>query len=455
MPAVTAALHRRMVLKGLAALPLAAALPRPARALAGADAVLVALADLHSCHARLPAILSAVRSIRAEARATPVAVVINGDVFERGNVVALRSGGAVEWAFLGALAAELPLVINLGNHETAILDELAAFVARAEGMGAQVIGNVVDARTGRFYAPASARLGLGGVRVALLGLAPQNPFVWRAPVRPSLTLLDPVAFAADAFAGATEGAGARVLLSHAGVVADRAILPGLPGGTLVIGGHDHLDFRHEGGGVSYIHGASWGRALVVARLAGGAVTLERRAVEAGGGDPALAAMVAAAEAEHLTDVEKAVIAELRTPRDLNGAILFAAEAVRDAAGADVAFLGHTTFGTGLEAGPLTRHAFDAFIRFDGEIMLATVSGETLAATLQRADQFRATSLDQRTGDYVHASAVTLEPGRQYRIAVNDWTAKNQRAYLGAEGIGFASTGLRLKAVVAEALARGA
>lgn len=455
MPGTTAALHRRLVLKALASLPMAGALPCPVRALGAAEAVLVALADLHSCHARLPAILSAVRAVRTEAGGAPVAVVVNGDVFERGNVVALRSGGAVEWAFLAMLAAEGPLVVNLGNHETAILDDLATFVARAEGLGVRVIGNVVDSRTGRLYAPVSARLGLGGMQMAFLGLAPDNPFVWRAAVRPSLTLLDPVTFAADAFAGATEGAATRVLLSHAGVMADRAILPGLPTGTLVIGGHDHLDFRHDSEGVSYIHGASWGRAMVVARLAGGAVTLERRAVDAGGGDPALAAMVAAAEAEHLTEAEKAVIAEVRARRDLNGAILFAAEAVRDTAGADVAFLGHTTFGTGLEAGPLTRHAFDAFIRFDGEIMLATVSGQTLAAMLSRADQFRAASLDQRTGDYVHASAVSVDPGRGYRIAVNDWTARNQSAYLGVEGIRFEGTGLRLKAVVAEALAREA
>jgi 2',3'-cyclic-nucleotide 2'-phosphodiesterase (5'-nucleotidase family) len=196
--------------------------------------------------------------------------------------------------------------------------------------------------------------------------------------------------------------------------------------------------------------------MVVAALTPrGVVSLDRRAIPAGGGDAALATAVAAAEAEHLTDAEKAAIAEIRTARDLPDAILFAAEAVRDAAGADAAFLGHTTFGTGVEAGPLTRHAFDAFVRFDGDIMTAEVPGETLAAILPRTNQHRAATLDARTGDFVYASSLTLAPSRRYRIAANDWTARNQRTYLGVEGIDFAATGLRLKAVVAEALARGA
>ncbi len=173
-----------------------------------------------------------------------------------------------------------------------------------------------------------------------------------------------------------------------------------------------------------------------------------------GGDPALAEAIAAAMAEHLTEAETEVIAMREAALDLPASILLAAEAVREAAGADVAFLGHTTFGAPLAAGPLTRYDFDAFVRFDGDIRVAEVPGTTLAAIMRRANQHRAASLGARTGDFVHAREIDIDPAATYRIAANGWTAINQRAYLGTEDIDFETVeGLMLKAVVAGALAR--
>lgn len=456
MTCITAALDRRLVLMGLASLPLAGLAPRPLRAAAGAEAVLVSLADLHSPYARLPALLAAVDALRAET-AAPVAVLINGDVFERGNVVALRSGGGPDRAFLAALAARGPVVLNLGNHETAVIDDMAAAVAQIRGLGVEVIGNILDRRTGRMFAPVSTTLGLDGVRLGLLGLAPTNPFVYRAEVRDSLGLLDPVQFAGDAFGAVAGGADAAILMSHAGVRPDRAILPGLPAGTLVIGGHDHLAFDHDEPGRAYFHGGSWGDRITVIGLHrsgdGPVWSRETRMIAPEGGDPALAGIIAEAMAEHLSEAETEVIAERDAALDLPASILLAAEAVRAAAGADVAFLGHTTFGAPLAAGPLTRYDFDAFIRFDGDIRVVEVSGVTLAAIMARANQHRATSLDARTGDFVHARELDIDPAARYRIAANGWTAINQSAYLGTEDLDFQTVeGLMLKAVVAEALA---
>ena len=457
MTRMTAALDRRLVLLGLAGATLAGLAPRPLRAAAGAEAVLISLADLHSPYARLPALLAAVDAVRRET-AAPVAVLVNGDVFERGNVVALRSEGGPDRAFLAALAARGPVVLNLGNHETAVIDDMAAAVAQISGLGVEVIGNILDRRTGRMFAPVSTTLGLGGVRLGLLGLAPTNPFVYRPEVRDSLGLLDPVQFTADAFGAVAGGADAAVLMSHAGVTPDRAILPGLPAGTLVIGGHDHLAFEHDAEGIDYFHGGSWGDRITVIGLSvgpdGPVWTRETRAIAPEGGDPALAGTIAEAMAEHLTEAETEVIAERDTALDLPASILVAAEAVRAAAEADVAFLGHTTFGAPLAAGPLTRYDFDAFIRFDGDIRLAEVPGATLASMMGRANQHRAASLDARTGDFVHAREIDIDPATTYRVAVNGWTAINQRAYLGTEDIDFRTVeGLMLKEVVAEALAR--
>lgn len=269
MPPVTFSLSRRLVLRGIAAATLAAALPARAAPPVG-EALLLTLADLHSPYARLPAILSAVRAVRAEAQGRPAALILNGDLFERGNVAALRSGAEADWAFLRALAAELPVYVNLGNHETAIEDDMAATVARITGAGAQPLGNLIDRRTGRFFAPVSDRIGLGGLSLGLLALGTDNPFVYRQPARDTLVLPDPVGFARDAFAEVTGGTDLAVLVSHAGVSADKAIFAALDTPMLALGAHDHLDFTHRAGGLSYAHGASWGSKLGVIGLTKGA-----------------------------------------------------------------------------------------------------------------------------------------------------------------------------------------
>ncbi len=458
MTRLTVALDRRFVLKGLLAAPAVAALaPRRALAQARPDAILLSIADLHSPYARLPQLVAEVRAIVAGAEA-PVALIVNGDLFERGNVAATRSRGIADFAALRMLARELPVVVNLGNHETAILDDMGQFVAEATAAGAQVIGNLIDRRTGRFFAPVSTRLGLGGIDLALLGVGTDNPFVYRQPARDTLTLLDPVAFTAEAFGDVTGGADLPVLVSHAGVMPDRAILPTLDQ-ALVIGAHDHLDFIHSEPGKTYLHGGAWARELAVLNLnrTGGGVTVtpEMRVIGTEGGDEMLAETIAGVEAEHLTDEDRGILTERATALDLPASILLAAEAVRAATDADLAVLGHTTFGAPLDAGPLRRYDFDAFIRFDGDLVVAEVPGDVLATILGRANQHQAASLDQRTGDFIHAAEIDIDPSRTYRLATNGWTATNQQAYLGTSDLDFAPTGgLQLKAVVADALAGG-
>ncbi len=447
-----AAFDRRHFLAGSAA-ALALATVRPARAAEDAEAVLITLADLHSPYARLPALLTA---IRARSAGRPAAVLINGDIFERGNAVALRSGAALDWTFLATLARDLPVVVNVGNHETAILDDPASFVSRAQGIGIEVISNLVDRGTRRFFAPAATRVGLGGIELAILGTAPTNPFVFRAPVRDRITFLDPAEFVSDAFGDLTGGADLPVLASHSGLIADRAAMEHLPAGALVVGGHDHLTLTHETPGLHYLHNGAWGTTMGVVGLnrsgAGLTVTPRQVAVGLDSGDPALAEAVAATEAAHLQDGDTEVLADLPQSYDIHGSILLATEAVRAATGADLAVLGHTTFGAPLSAGPLRRYDFDAFVRFDGGLAVAEVPGETLAGILARANQFRATDLDARTGDYVHVAEFDIDPGRTYRLATNGWTATNQESYLGTTDLGFEEQGeMRLKAVVAEYL----
>lgn len=452
---VTVAVSRRLVLSGLVGSAAALTLPRPLSAQhAGAQALVVSLADLHSPYARLAQVLAEIDRVTRDS-GLPVMTVVNGDVFERGNVVALRSGGAPDLEFLSQLSLRGPVILNLGNHETALVDDMATTVARAEGLGLHVIGNLIDNRRGRFFAPYATRVSLRGMRVGALGLAATNPFVYRPPVRETLQFLDPAGFAAETFGAVVAASDTALLLSHAGVTPDKAILPTLPEGTVMIGAHDHLSFLHDDAAAPYVHGGSWGGMLTVIGVAPGRVpSVEMRVVSPDmPADEGLSALIAAALDEHLTDAEREVIGESTVARDLPASILFATEAVRAATGADIAMLGHTTFGQPIPMGPVTRYDFDAYIRFDGDLQVAEVTGEQLSAILTRANQHRAASLDQRTGDFVHAAEIDIDPAATYRLAVNGWTATNQGAYLGTEDLSFAPVeGLALKAVVAEALA---
>lgn len=460
MKAVSTVISRRMVLAGMGAVPVAAALPKAAWTQAGpADAIIVSLADLHSSYRQLARIVTAVRGIKAAAGDTPVAILINGDIFERGNVVALRSEAVADWAFLEALRAEAPVVVNLGNHETAILDDMAMFVERAERAGISVIGNLVDVRDGGFFAPVSTRLTLGTLDFAILGLAATNPFVYRQPARDTLAFIDPVTFAAQNRAAVFGEGTIPVVMSHAGVTPDRDILKAIDKPSLFIGGHDHLVLDHAQEGTVYFHGGSWGQQMRVVRVAaeGPRFEVETVAIDPSiEADASLQAIVDAQMDAHLEDAERAVIVERGQPLDLASSILLAVEAVRAAADADVAMLGHTTFGQPLAAGPLTQYDFDAFVRFGGDIRAAEISGETLAGILKLANQHRAASLDERTGDFVYADAPDIDPAATYRLAVNGWTATNQKSYLGTDDLEFTVVdGLELKQIVRDALAGGA
>ena len=453
-------LSRRTVLgAGAAALALPmAGFARPARAqVPGADLLLISVADLHSPYARLAQLVAAVERLVADNPETAVRILINGDIFERGNVVALRSGGMVDLAALARLNAIAPVIVNLGNHETAILDDMADFVRHAQEAGITVLSNLIDARTGALYAQPAAVFAVRDRRVAIGGLATDNIFTYRRDVRDTFSIPHPLEWAEATFPALFDGADLPIVLSHAGVAHDKNMLPGLPERSLLIGGHDHLRFTHRERGGLYAHPGSWGNLIEVVAVrfddAGPVydlVTLPVAPDDAA--EPGIAAEIARAMADHLAPEDRAVLGAMPESLSLAESILFAVEAVRDAAGADAAFLGHTTFGTGLTAGPVTRYDFDAYIRFDGDIQTADVTGEQLALILARANQHRADSLDQRTGDFVYALPLIPEAGRTYTIAVNGWTAINQASYLGTEDLAFSEVpDLRLKALVAAAL----
>ena len=71
----------------------------------------LAVSDMHSAYERTAQLLAA---FEREVRTHPIphVIAVNGDLFEHGNAVAVRSGGVIDWAFVEALprlaVAEIP-----------------------------------------------------------------------------------------------------------------------------------------------------------------------------------------------------------------------------------------------------------------------------------------------------------------------------------------------------------
>ena len=447
------------------------------------EALLVVLGDMHSAYERTALLVTRIDRLRAENPGVPLAILINGDSFEFGNVVARRTAGAIDFALFVALAARAPLVVNLGNHEPEFFD-VAETVKKIAATGARVVsGNLRDPITGKNYAPASLTLQLGAHALTIVGVTTDKLSTYRVAIRPQLDLADPAVWArenfprifGDALAGAAapsprradrgEGAAAPtdlnslpVVLSHAGLRADRAMLPLVPEGTLFAGAHDHLRFVHRDGGKIYFHSGSWMDFLSIARLQRTAGRLrwevEQIALAADApADPALAKLIRETLEKNLTAEETAIVG--RAPRALapGEAARFAVEAARVAAGADVAIVGATTFGAGLPVGAVTRYAFDACVRFDGPLFVAEVSGAWLKKFLVRTNQGPDTPFAERGGENLVAAAPTvIESARTYRLVTTDWIAKNARTYLGEDSPALTERPeLKLKAAVIAAL----
>jgi 2',3'-cyclic-nucleotide 2'-phosphodiesterase (5'-nucleotidase family) len=424
---------------------------------AGVEALLVIVGDQHSAYERTAQVVAWIDRLRTENPRLPMAVLIDGDVFELGNVVARRSAGAVDFAMLKAFAQRAPTVLNVGNHEPEFY-ELEDTLTRIRASGVNVISNIASRATGSPFVPASTRLKLGDREAVIVGLTTDHLATFREAVRPSLTLADPAVWGRENFPRLLSDAPVKIVLSHAGLPADRSLLPLVPQGTLFAGAHDHLRFVHREGRTVYVHSGSWNESLTLAYLrvdsSGVSWEVRQQRIEiADPTDPAIASLIRDTRAKSLTAEDLAVIG--RSPQALSPdeAARFAVRAVRVAAGVDAALVGHTTFGAGLPAGDVTRVDLDACVRFDGAICTAEVTGAQLQSMLAAANENADTAFAQRHGDYLVADGPSvIDPARRYKIATSDWIARNPRLYLGSADIALKEQpGLRLKAIVSQAL----
>ena len=414
----------------------------------------LAVSDLHSAYDRTARLLAA---FEAETRTHPVphVIAINGDIFEHGNVVSVRSGGVIDWTFLAQLPRVAPTVVNLGNHDNDLTPDLADVVARMKDLGLQVVTTIADARSGLGYAAPVATLALGARSLRVVGIATNALNTYPKASRDRLSIPSASDWAKANLGQSLAGADLVMVMSHAGVAADRDILPLLPDGALMVGGHNHLLFQHRQGRSVYVHAGSWITAYTAATFhSDGSVTAESRPVALDAQPSAeMERLVVATLTANLTEEERTVLGDSPHALSLGDTGRRVAAGLARAAGADAGFIGHTTLGTGAPAGPVSRYIFDSIVRFDGKLMAATVSRSRFDAFSARANQDRPMPLADRNGDFLYASGAAN--GDQVRIATTDWCAANQREYFQTADLDFEEVAApSIKTIAAAALFEG-
>ncbi len=429
------------------------------------------IADLHSAYDQYGSIINYIDEVVSkDFPDTPVYILVNGDVFELGNALATRSEGMLDWLFLEELQAtgDVTVIINIGNHEFDFLSP-SEFLAEADARGIIVIGNVLDKATGQRLTPAVHTINIDGVTIDVVGIATNQLNTYEAASRELITLPDPVTWASY-YDKLTILSDYSILLSHAGVVADRDILSQLPDNVLfAVGGHNHIF-------VSEMVATATGETLYLQNgFKGELVTLHAYDLDSGraelvfeGNGPGSATWqpfedaLASTQANFLAPEDSEVLGTVPTDYSVFEAAQWAVETLRQRTGADVAMLNHTSFGAGLTEGPLERYEYDAFLRFNNDVVTAEVDGQTLRTMLAGANQsvgsiravFDNVDLSALTGDFVYATDVMIEDEATYTVVTSSWVAApfNQLQYLGVEGVNFeVIEGLTTKEVLLEAL----
>jgi 2',3'-cyclic-nucleotide 2'-phosphodiesterase (5'-nucleotidase family) len=406
--------------------------------------------------------VKAVRDLVAANTTAQAAIVVNGDVFESGNVLCVRNNGKIDLEVLRIFANLAPTIVNIGNHDGDILDP-QVFAPEVGKLGATLVTNISDPRTGAPYGIPSTQIRVKGrkVRVSAIG-TPALDTYRNGPAWYSVPTPGP--YAASHFPEIASGADFHLALVHAGFAADTAVLPSTNSPFLLHGGHDHLRLTQMlGTSGLHVHSGYWSNGLAaigISFINEGAVRVDAQQIQltrTSSQDPDLAWLVANERSMFLTEADLKPVGRLPFELALDDAALFAAEAVRKAADADVGLLSHTTFGDGLPAGPITAFDLASFLRFDGGFARAVVNGAMLADTiLPMTNQFGDFPYARRTGDFLYSTARNVDRNRTYKVVVNSFATRNSaslQAYFGTTNLAFEPVpALRLKSTIAAALA---
>jgi len=326
---------------------------------------------------------------------------------------------------------------TLGNHDFDYgVQMIPRFMraARLPIVSANVVNEQGRLLTGRAYVIKNVR----GIRVAVIGAimgglrnfsTPERLGEWRA--------LPPVETVRKYAAEIKDRADLVVALAHLEAAEQPALLRGVPDVGVIIAGHVHsiLEPALEHEGRVLVRSASYGRELGRLDLkldlpARKVVSWRWRRIPIDAKIIPPAKDVAVEVARWDARVDKVVdvpIGEARSeyPQPRLKSLIEAA--MKEATGAELAFMNPGGVRDRLRRGRLLARDVWNVMPFDNTVVVGKVKGKQLPASV--------------------TAGQTVDPEREYSLAINDFTAANQPTQLGATGLVFSDTGKLLRDVI--------
>jgi 5'-nucleotidase/UDP-sugar diphosphatase len=453
--------------------------------------------------ARLAGLVDSVRADN-ERKGIPTLLLCAGDVFTGTAFSTLFQGGP-EFKALGLMKTS---AMTTGNHEwdfgPGVLSE------RARGCGFPlVVANVAPQVPGRLPLVPFTTLTAGRLRVGIIGVTTADTPQTTAPGNTEgFTFSDPVEAVGKILTEKDGEWDFVVVLSHCGFEVDKVIASKYPAIGLIVGGHDHkvLERPWIEKGVPIVQAGDRGRFLgevTVSLAKGRPAEVTGRLLPVTDKIPE-SAEIAGVLAPYLAKEESALGAVIgRLPSALEGDrnILrtreaaigdLLADAMRNASGADLAFVNSGAIRAGLPAGEVTGRDLYACLPFFDSLSTVRLTGAQIQALLDRCASMPITdppggflqvsniSVVYRNGNAEKAKigGAPIDPTREYVVACShfllsggdglkeftegkdtrDWGVSLQelmRRELVKPGIKIPSVGSRLKRADLPALSKAA
>ena len=398
--------------------------------------------DVHGRFAGLARLSARARAVR-DAADHPVLVLDGGDVEEGSVRVSALTFGVAGWRLLGAAGVDAAVAGNGGllRYGPAVLPEYAA------GLGSPPLVCDLEAADGRTPdgAAPSVLLQAGDLSVGVVGITDyfHQYADFGLSERPRST-----AVRREAHDLRARGADVVVLLSHAGVDADRAISWNLRGLVdVIVGGHTHhlLDGGDLDHGVPIAQAGCFAEQLgrVLLEVDADGVRVVDLSVEAvpedAATDPAVLAELAACERD-LGDWLAEPVAELSAPVPHEGPDnpvgRLVVEALLAQAPADLGVLIDAHCEAGLPAGTITRDHVWGVTSSPGNLSTATLTGAEVRRMLVRGRSEEFVTGRPRTfrgrpygplqyvgaevrGEEIHVAGAPLDDDRTYTVTGSD------------------------------------
>lgn len=428
--------------------------------------------------------------LRAEKAKNPAGTLIvsAGDMFQGSADSNLLYGRTVV-DVMNAIGFD---AMALGNHEFDWgLDTLAARARQARFPF--LAANVIDRQANAVVASAKPYVIVTkqGVRIAIVGMAtPETAYKASPKLVAGLEFADPAATFRELLPQLRRQADIIIVLSHLGGAVDprSGALSGQAADFLATGsgvdalitGHTHEGYALKAENVPVVQARHQGRAvgkisllysLTAKRILASTaalVELEPRTLTA---DAAVAKLLAAAKAE-IEPVKAVALGQAARPlphdrRQLSPLGQWSSDAIRRAAGADIALQNGGGLRRGIAAGPVTLGDLYEVMPFDNHLVTVEMTGQQVLALLEYGIRNAKIGMLQFSGVKVifdasmpagkRVAAVMsdgrpLQPSAVYKVATNDFMASGGDGYtMFQDARNLTDTYLTLRDVLADAI----